>query len=197
MAYVVVYRTGSGRGAPARRYTAAVGKVTPEAARGRWVAYARPVRSLRLTSHALSDGRWLMIAGAILVVLGLSVLHSAQRHKTLGGTMIAFAHHRQLEPIDELRAQCLSRAHVRGRLAVPPWGRRFYTARCQAAVRILNYYRRLGLFARFFSVPRRGRRSSPFTMSFAVPPSSFESRSASSFSTAINSSKPILLPVLG
>jgi hypothetical protein len=50
-----------------------------------------------------------MIAGAILVVLGLSVLHSAQRHKTLGGTMIAFAHHRQLEPIDELRAQCLSR----------------------------------------------------------------------------------------
>jgi hypothetical protein len=47
---------------------------------------ARPVRSLRLTSHALSDGRWLMIAGAILVVLGLSVLHSAQRHKTLGGT---------------------------------------------------------------------------------------------------------------
>jgi hypothetical protein len=29
---------------------------------------------------------WLMIAGAVLVVFGLSVLHSAQRHKTLGGT---------------------------------------------------------------------------------------------------------------
>jgi len=65
-----------------------------------------------------------MIAEAVLVVLGLSVVHSAQRHKTLGGTsaflnetMIAFAHHRQLEPIDELRAQCLSRAHVPDRQA--------------------------------------------------------------------------------
>ena len=36
MSYVVVYRAGSGRGAPVRRFTIAnVGKVTPEAARGR------------------------------------------------------------------------------------------------------------------------------------------------------------------
>jgi integrase len=36
MSYVVVYRAGSGRGAPVRRYTIAnVGKATPEAARGR------------------------------------------------------------------------------------------------------------------------------------------------------------------
>jgi integrase len=36
MVYVVVYRAGSGRGAPVRRYTiAAVGKIAPEAARGR------------------------------------------------------------------------------------------------------------------------------------------------------------------
>jgi integrase len=36
MAYIVVYRAGSGRGAPVRRYTiAAVGKIAPEAARGR------------------------------------------------------------------------------------------------------------------------------------------------------------------
>jgi integrase len=36
MSYVVVYRAGSGRGAPVRRYTiASVGKVTPEAARRR------------------------------------------------------------------------------------------------------------------------------------------------------------------
>lgn len=35
-AYVVVYRAGAGRGAPVRRYTiSAVGKITPEAARGR------------------------------------------------------------------------------------------------------------------------------------------------------------------
>jgi hypothetical protein len=34
--YVVVYRAGSGRGAPVRRYTiAAVGKITPERARAR------------------------------------------------------------------------------------------------------------------------------------------------------------------
>ena len=34
--YVVVYRAGAGRGAPARRYTvAAVGKITPELARAR------------------------------------------------------------------------------------------------------------------------------------------------------------------
>src|SRR5271165_909526 len=34
MSYVVVYRAGSGRGAPVRRYTiAAVGKITPETAR--------------------------------------------------------------------------------------------------------------------------------------------------------------------
>jgi integrase len=36
MSYVVVYRAGSGRGAPVRRFTIAnVGKTTPEAARGR------------------------------------------------------------------------------------------------------------------------------------------------------------------
>jgi integrase len=36
MSYVVVYRAGSGRGAPVRRFTIAnVGKATPEAARGR------------------------------------------------------------------------------------------------------------------------------------------------------------------
>ena len=36
MSYIVVYRAGSGRGAPARRYTiASVGKITPEAARER------------------------------------------------------------------------------------------------------------------------------------------------------------------
>jgi hypothetical protein len=36
MSYVVVYRAGSGRGAPVRRYTvAAVGKITPERARAR------------------------------------------------------------------------------------------------------------------------------------------------------------------
>src|SRR5262245_29747550 len=36
MSYVVVYRAGSGRGAPVRRYTITnVGKATPEAARGR------------------------------------------------------------------------------------------------------------------------------------------------------------------
>src|SRR5262249_17958465 len=36
MSYVVVYRVGSGRGAPVRRYTiASVGKTTPEAARTR------------------------------------------------------------------------------------------------------------------------------------------------------------------
>ncbi len=36
MSYVVVYRAGSGRGAPVRRYTIAnVGKATPEAARRR------------------------------------------------------------------------------------------------------------------------------------------------------------------
>src|SRR5215475_844141 len=36
MSYVVVYRAGSGRGAPVRRYTiASVGKTTPEAARTR------------------------------------------------------------------------------------------------------------------------------------------------------------------
>jgi integrase len=36
MSYVVVYRAGSGRGAPVRRYTiAGVGKTTPEGARGR------------------------------------------------------------------------------------------------------------------------------------------------------------------
>src|SRR5262249_23346064 len=36
MSYVVVYRAGSGRGAPARRYTiASVRKATPEAARRR------------------------------------------------------------------------------------------------------------------------------------------------------------------
>lgn len=36
MSYVVVYRAGPGRGAPVRRYTiAAVGKITPEDARGR------------------------------------------------------------------------------------------------------------------------------------------------------------------
>src|SRR2546430_2226610 len=36
MSYVVVYRAGSGRGAPVRRYTiAAVGKITPERARTR------------------------------------------------------------------------------------------------------------------------------------------------------------------
>ena len=36
MSYVVVYRAGSGRGAPVRRYTiAAVGKITPEHARAR------------------------------------------------------------------------------------------------------------------------------------------------------------------
>src|SRR5262245_64044112 len=34
--YVVVYRSGAGRGAPVRRYTiAAVGKITPERARAR------------------------------------------------------------------------------------------------------------------------------------------------------------------
>jgi hypothetical protein len=34
--YVVVYRAGSGRGAPVRRYTiAGVGKITPESARNR------------------------------------------------------------------------------------------------------------------------------------------------------------------
>jgi hypothetical protein len=37
-------------------------------------------------AHALSGGRWLMIAGAVLVMLGLSVVHAGQRHKTLGGT---------------------------------------------------------------------------------------------------------------
>src|SRR3989442_10472407 len=41
-----------------------------------------------------------------------------RRHvRLLNEAVIAFADHRQLEPIDELRAQCLSRAHVRGRLA--------------------------------------------------------------------------------
>jgi integrase len=36
MSYVVVYRAGAGRGAPVRRFTIAnVGKITPEAARGR------------------------------------------------------------------------------------------------------------------------------------------------------------------
>jgi integrase len=36
MSYVVVYRAGSGRGAPYRRYTiGAIGKITPEKARGR------------------------------------------------------------------------------------------------------------------------------------------------------------------
>jgi hypothetical protein len=36
MSYVVVYRAGSGRGAPVRRYTIAnVGKTAPEAARRR------------------------------------------------------------------------------------------------------------------------------------------------------------------
>ena len=36
MSYVVVYRAGSGRGAPVRRFTiAAVGKTTPESARQR------------------------------------------------------------------------------------------------------------------------------------------------------------------
>src|SRR5256885_1443497 len=34
--YVIVYRAGAGRGAPVRRYTiGSVGKLTPEAARGR------------------------------------------------------------------------------------------------------------------------------------------------------------------
>src|ERR671914_148018 len=36
MSYVVVYRAGTGRGAPSRRYTiASVGKLTPERARAR------------------------------------------------------------------------------------------------------------------------------------------------------------------
>jgi hypothetical protein len=36
MSYVVVYRAGSGRGAPVRRYTiAGVGKIAPESARTR------------------------------------------------------------------------------------------------------------------------------------------------------------------
>jgi hypothetical protein len=50
MSYVVVYRAGSGRGAPVRRYTiAAVGKITPERARSRAKAILGSVLRLFVT----------------------------------------------------------------------------------------------------------------------------------------------------
>lgn len=52
MSYVVVYRAGSGRGAPVRRYTiAAVGKIAPERARAR----AKAILGLVAHGHDPAD----------------------------------------------------------------------------------------------------------------------------------------------
>jgi integrase len=89
MSYVVVYRAGSGRGAPVRRFTiASVGKATPEAARRRAKAI------LGAVAHGQDPAREKAIERGTLTIGGLADRfmseHVEQKRKP--GTLMFYRH---------------------------------------------------------------------------------------------------------
>ena len=124
MSYVVVYRAGSGRGAPVRRYTIAnVGKATPEAARRR----ARAI--LGAVAHGRDPAGEKATERGTLTVAGLADQFVAEHveHKCKPGTATFYRHlldkiiKRELGAIKADKVTRTQVANLHGKLKATPF----------------------------------------------------------------------------
>jgi hypothetical protein len=111
MSYVVVYRAGSGRGAPVRRYTIAnVGKTTPEAARRR----AKAV--LGAVAHGHDPAGEKAVERATLTISGLADRFMAEHveQKRKPGTAVFYRHllDKVIRELGATKADKLTRTQV-------------------------------------------------------------------------------------
>ena len=124
MSYVVVYRAGSGRGAPVRRYTIAnVGKATPEAARRRAKAI------LGAVAHGRDPAGEKVTERGTLTVSGLADRFVAEHveHKCKPGTATFYRHllDKIIKPeLGAIKADKVTRtqvANLHGKLKATPF----------------------------------------------------------------------------